>query len=112
MGRAVKQEGGSKGGENKQEMGAGWFFPIAVSLALFLLPQGPAVWLTARLCPGSSQRDVGGPLFLFPRSDCFAEEPVLALVSTREQKQRDPKETSSKTQLFKSTGCVVKTDCN
>lgn len=111
-GKGSETGGGSKGGESKQEMGAGWFFPTAVSMALFLLPQGPAVWLTAQLCPGSSQRDVGGPLFLFPRSDRFAEEPVLALVSTREQKQRDPKQTSSKTQLFKSTGCVVKTDCN
>lgn len=93
-------------------MGAGWFFFTAVSMALFLLLQGSAAWLTARLCLRSSQRDVGGPLFLFPWSDCFAEEPVLALVSTREQKQRDPKETSSKTQLFKSTGCIVKTDRN
>lgn len=59
MGRAVKQEGGRKDGENKQEMGAGWFFPAAVSMALSLLLQGSAVWLTAGLCPRSSQRDVG-----------------------------------------------------
>lgn len=98
MGRAVKQEGGSKDGENKHEMGAGWFFPTAVSMALSLLLQGSAVWLTAGLYPRSSQRDVGGPLFLsLGRTVCFAEEPVLSPVSTSEQKQRDPKETSNET---------------
>lgn len=42
-GKGSETGGGSKGGESKQEMGAGWFFPTAVSMALFLLPQGPAV---------------------------------------------------------------------
>lgn len=72
MGRAVKQGGGSKDGGKKQETGSWVVLPTAASLALSLLLQGSAVWVTARTPrPGSSRRDVGGPLLLFPCSDCL-----------------------------------------